>query len=200
MNSNTPLALPNPALYLNFLDPYIAFQYEVVRNLFIATLGAFIWDILSCVNNDWKLLRISKFQPTFFAYHLSRWGAFGFILIITLQQTRVRGAYYNNRIVCTMFIFLWVMDVALLCLLFPGMHVDEISDTKHCIGVSGGKYLVVTMLFPLFFDTMVYIFITVKLSRTGNPREKINWHTIISGAALPRLSRAILSGGQQYYL
>ncbi|KAG6329751.1 hypothetical protein ID866_9337 [Astraeus odoratus] len=137
MDGDTSLALPNPVVYLNFLDPYTALQYEVARNLSIATLG--------------------------------------------VRHT--------------------VHYVALLSLLIPSISDTEIMDTKHCIGLSGGKYLVVTMLFPLFFDTMVYIFISVKLSAIRNPCEKkVSWRMVISDSALPRLSRAVLLGGQQYYL
>ena len=84
-------SFPNPAVYLNHLDPNTAFEYEVTRNVYMAALGAshlsvihmnipddmclqaMAWDLLSCVQQDWKLLRISKPQPVFFAYHLSRW-------------------------------------------------------------------------------------------------------------------------------
>jgi len=33
-------SFPNPAVYLNYLDPNTAFQYEVTRNVYLATLGA----------------------------------------------------------------------------------------------------------------------------------------------------------------
>ena len=35
-----PTSFPNPAVYLNYLDPNAAFDYEVTRNVYIATLGA----------------------------------------------------------------------------------------------------------------------------------------------------------------
>ena len=31
---------PDPTVYLNYLDPNTAFEYEVTRNVYMATLGA----------------------------------------------------------------------------------------------------------------------------------------------------------------
>jgi len=31
---------PNPAVYLNYLEPETASQYEVIRNVYLVTLGA----------------------------------------------------------------------------------------------------------------------------------------------------------------
>ena len=36
---SSPSPLPNPVAYLNYLDPTIAFNYEVTRNVYFATLG-----------------------------------------------------------------------------------------------------------------------------------------------------------------
>jgi len=40
MDAGSPTSFPNPAVYLNYLDPNTAFQYEVTRNVHISTLGA----------------------------------------------------------------------------------------------------------------------------------------------------------------
>ena len=39
MDGSSP-PLPNPVVYLNYLDPKAAFDYEVTRNIYLATLGA----------------------------------------------------------------------------------------------------------------------------------------------------------------
>ncbi|KAL4067975.1 hypothetical protein V8B97DRAFT_1939408 [Scleroderma yunnanense] len=226
-----PLPLPNPVVYLNYLEPNIAFEYEVTRNIYIATLGVVIWDILSCVQQDWKLLSVSKPQPVFFAYHLSRWCALVFNVISVLGHTgpisncrsmaismtvfcvvsvmssdflfltRVCAVYYDNKLVCFVFILLWICNAGALCLLFTGIHFMEIAHTEKCITTKGEKYVAVSFLVPLFFDTMVYIAIMIKLlpSRKQNEK-KVTRRSIFRVESLPRLSHAIMRGGQQYYL
>jgi len=88
----TRQTVPNPFVYLNYLEPETASQYEITRDVYLVTLGvsrvcfrdacecrewmsgyqALIWDILSTVEQDWQLLRISKPSLVFIAYHLSR--------------------------------------------------------------------------------------------------------------------------------
>ncbi|KAL4077065.1 hypothetical protein V8B97DRAFT_1378990 [Scleroderma yunnanense] len=227
-DSGTPL--PNFNLYLNYLEPDAASQYEVTRNVYLITLGALFWDILSTIGQDWKLLRIGKPQPVFVAYHLSRWSTLTVVLLSVLEYTgpisrcqtiqnvvsalffisssasdflfltRVRAVYYSSKLVRFAFIFLWIADVGTIGLLFTGIRVSEIADTKHCVNNGGKEYVAAAMLVPFFFDTMVYIFITVKLLSTRNLSEKkVTWRTF-SGKSLSRVSRAIMQGGQQYYL
>lgn len=85
-NSTTPIL--NPTVYLNYLLPDVANEYEIARNVFLVTFGvecmylpemmadlllqALLWDILSSLPNDWKLIRTDKFTPVLFAYFLSR--------------------------------------------------------------------------------------------------------------------------------
>ncbi|KIM58878.1 hypothetical protein SCLCIDRAFT_1218227 [Scleroderma citrinum Foug A] len=226
-----PTSFLNPAVYLNYLDPNAAFDYEVTRNVYIATLGAMIWDILSCVQQDWKLLRISKPQPVFFAYYLSRLGTLSFTIFYVLDYTgpiencqkllnfstacffvsvastdflflaRVCAVYCHKKPIYITFILLWIVDVGVLCLFFTGLEVIPIANTKHCINVSKNEYVAASLLVSILFDTMVYIFVTAKLLSTRNSSEKkTTWRTIFSGGSLPRLSRAIMQGGQQYYL
>lgn len=67
---STPL--PNPDVYLNHLIPSIASQYELNRNMILATLGALIWDILSSIPSDYRLIRARKASVVMFAYFMAR--------------------------------------------------------------------------------------------------------------------------------
>ncbi|KAI6099951.1 hypothetical protein EDD16DRAFT_1657281 [Pisolithus croceorrhizus] len=46
----------NPNVYLNYLLPSIASEYELDRNVNLATAKALIWDILSSIPNDYRLI------------------------------------------------------------------------------------------------------------------------------------------------
>lgn len=58
----------------------------------------------------------------------------------------------------------------------------------------------------LAYDTAIFFCISYRIATNhettpdGKPLGTISWGNIISGRALPRLSRAVLKGGQQYYL
>jgi len=114
-----------------------------------------------------------------------------------LFLTRVYAVYCHRKPIYIAFILLWIVDVGLLCLLFTGFEVIPIANTKHCINVSKNEYVAASLLVTILFDTMVYIFITNKLLSTRKPSEKkVTWRTIFSGESLPRLSYAIMQGGQ----
>ncbi|KAF7373787.1 hypothetical protein MSAN_00590400 [Mycena sanguinolenta] len=48
--------LLNPTTPLAFLPPALANQFEQMRYLFAATLGAYVWDIGVNLGNDYALL------------------------------------------------------------------------------------------------------------------------------------------------
>lgn len=62
----------NPDVYLNYLLPSVASEYELNRNVNLATLGALIWDILSSIPSDCRLIRIGKAPVVSFAYFIAR--------------------------------------------------------------------------------------------------------------------------------
>lgn len=119
----------------------------------------------------------------------------------SLFLARVCAVYYHKKPVRIAFILIWIVDLGVLCLFFTALDIIPIANTKHCINVSKDKSIMVPQFVSLFFDTMVYIFITTKLLPTRKLSEKkVTWRTIFSGESLPRLSHAIMQGGQQYYL
>jgi len=119
----------------------------------------------------------------------------------SLFLARACAVYYHKKPIYIAFILLWIADVGVLSLFFTGLDIIPVANTKHCINVSKDKYIVVPQLVSLLFDTMVYIFITMKLLSTRRPSEKkVTWRTTFLGESLPRLSRAIMQGGQLYYL
>lgn len=62
----------NPDVYLNYLIPSIASQYELNRNMTLATLGALIWDILSSIPSDYRLMQMGRASVVLFAYFVAR--------------------------------------------------------------------------------------------------------------------------------
>ncbi|KAF9230826.1 hypothetical protein BU15DRAFT_68863 [Melanogaster broomeanus] len=128
----------NPNVYLNYLQPIIASDYEVARNVDLATLGALIWDIYSSLPEDWRIVRTSKPTPVLFAYFSVRICALVVVLLVVLEKTgpvtqcgvlvlnlcvfwvvtsaassylflkRVHAVYLQDRVVCHFFTTLWL--------------------------------------------------------------------------------------------
>lgn len=220
----------NPDVYLNYLLPSVASEYELNRNVNLATLGALIWDILSSIPSDCRLIRIGKAPVVSFAYFIARPASMVMVLlavllvtgpvshcgaisvgIVTCQVTssaaaaylflkRVHAVYFANKVFQHIFSFLWLVGVGTSCAVFAGAYHTslEIADTKHCIRHEGRSALSVAFMDPVLFDTIVYFAITYKIlvthSRGGG------WRALCDGSALPHFSRAVLQGGQLYYL
>ncbi|KAF9233842.1 hypothetical protein BU15DRAFT_79700 [Melanogaster broomeanus] len=222
----------NPNVYLNYLQPTIASEYEVTRNVNLATLGALIWDILSTLPEDWRIARTSKPTPVLFAYFPARISALVVVLLSVFEKTgpitqcgvlalnlcvfwvvtsaassylflkRVHAVFIHDRIVCHFFTFLWLAAFGGSLVVLPGPLHDyyEIANTKHCINHNIEDYVSIAFIGPVIFDALVFLAITYKILTFHNPSKPRSWKEFCYGEALPRLSRAVLQGGQQYYM
>ncbi|KAF9242893.1 hypothetical protein BU15DRAFT_72542 [Melanogaster broomeanus] len=222
----------NPIVYLNYLDPAVANEYEVSRNVRLATLGALAWDIFSSLPEDWQIARTSKPTPVLFAYFSARICALVEVLLSVLLLTgpftqcgilaltlcvfwvmasaacsylflkRVHAVFLQDRIVCHFFSFLWCAGFGTPFLSFIGsLHNNyEIADTEHCIGRKVPDYLSAAFIVPGLFDTLVFLAVTYKILVSHRASTSRTWRAFWFGEALPRLSRAVLQGGQQYYM
>ncbi|KAF8151207.1 hypothetical protein K438DRAFT_1432287, partial [Mycena galopus ATCC 62051] len=63
VNPNTPLA---------YIPADLGTQYQVSRYVFIATLGAFVWDLCMNMDSDYRLLFKHKIRHTTVVYFISR--------------------------------------------------------------------------------------------------------------------------------
>lgn len=115
---------------------------------------------------------------------------------------RVQAVYAQQKWVRWTFFVLWVIFSASDILIPIGIHPTTIPGTHYYLSGGTPSYDASTVFTLLFFDTSVLIAISYKVASGYNsmPNERVPWYTLISGRALPRLSRAILRGGQQYYL
>lgn len=114
---------------------------------------------------------------------------------------RVQAVYSHNCWVKRIFFALWVVDGGLEVTVPLGVRAVHIPGTTYCIDSQPEHYVIAGGLAPVVFDTLVFLAISYKIGTSRNTNDaRVSWSTLISGKALPRLSRAILQGGQQYYL
>jgi hypothetical protein len=113
----------------------------------------------------------------------------------------VEAVYPNNNWVKRFFSVLWFINGGIEVTVVLGVRAFHARDTLHCLDAQPDPYVIAGGLAPVVFDTLVFLAISYKMVATHSTLDaKVSWRTLISGKALPRLSRAILQGGQQYYL
>jgi hypothetical protein len=99
------------------------------------------------------------------------------------------------------FFVLWLGANGLMTTSIYGAQFGHIPGTGYCTYLAVHQYVSAAGFTLVFFDTAVFVATSYKMaiSHIGSSIG-ISWDTIISGRALPRLSRAVLQGGQQYFL
>ncbi|EKM76189.1 hypothetical protein AGABI1DRAFT_131509 [Agaricus bisporus var. burnettii JB137-S8] len=133
------------------------------------------------------------------------------LLIISssyLFLRRVLAIYSTEKWVRRCFIASWVIHSITSAIvvplggdpsLFPGTGYFKSAKLKPWVATCDWGMLA--------FDTAVVVGISVKLGRSFSDSEyrhndgnKVSWYGVLTGRHLPRFSRAIVRGGQLYYL
>ncbi|KAF9452892.1 hypothetical protein P691DRAFT_720652 [Macrolepiota fuliginosa MF-IS2] len=203
--------LPNPDTYLNHLSPTDAKVFEICRNITLVAFGATIWDILIYIPEDIRIMRRSSFCPVIFCFVFSRLFALGCVLCSVVERTTpiqnlyalsvVGGCLSALSVSCSGFLFLRRVHAV-----YANSQVIQWTFSAFWVIFAGSTATVPfgtvpTALVSLLYDSCVFLAISYKIaSQHGSPDERVGWATLVSGKALPRLSRAVLQGGQQYYL
>jgi hypothetical protein len=82
-----------------------------------------------------------------------------------------------------------------------GVRLEPVPGTRYCIYTVVQQYMSAAGFVWFLFDGLVFLAVSYKIATSYSSTEDgLSWNTIVSGRALPRLSRAILQGGQQYFL
>jgi hypothetical protein len=118
---------------------------------------------------------------------------------------RARALYADNRVVRWTFSFLWLAECAVMATLgITATTFTHVPGTQYCTSSSVERPLAAGGFVWLFFDTCVFLAISYRIASSPHfvidADARLSWGTLISGKALPSLSRAVLQGGQQYYL
>ncbi|KAG1841865.1 hypothetical protein C8R48DRAFT_619890 [Suillus tomentosus] len=226
------MSLPNPNTPLAYLTPTLANQFEVSRYIYAVTLGAYIWDIVINLSNDYKLLFRLKVNLPTVVYYLSRVFTLSYILTSFIFQVasvpncqalqislgicmalaqsttamlfllRVYAVWYGNKIVRGVFIFLWVAVVIASATVPFGIEGVHIGPTQQCINSQVAGYIESTLIMGLINDSAVVAAISyriVKNCAAGDSFE-VRLRTFMGSGSIPQLSKALLQGGQHYYL
>ncbi|KAG2097392.1 hypothetical protein BD769DRAFT_1700952 [Suillus cothurnatus] len=226
------MSLPNPNTTLAYLPPTLATQFEVSRYIYAATLGAYIWDIVINLGNDYKLLFHYKMNFSTVIYYLSRLSTLNYILtslifqvanvpdcqalqialgicLVVSQSTtamlfllRVLAVWQGNKIISGVFISLWAA-VSISSITVPlGTKGAHIGPTQQCINTQVAGYIDSVMITGLINDSAIVAAISYRIMRNCviEGSFEVRVRTFLGHGSIPQLSRALLRGGQHYYL
>lgn len=127
--------------------------------------------------------------------------------VLTIASTtfiflqRLRAVYSGNRRVQIIAIVLWIGTCVTMALTVVDARSAHIPGTQYCAYMVVNRSLLANGIVFVGFDTFAFLAITYKIGFCHLDVESgAGWTAAISGKALPRISRAVLRGGQQYYL
>ncbi|KAF8207921.1 hypothetical protein K438DRAFT_1904628 [Mycena galopus ATCC 62051] len=220
--------LPNPFTPLAFLPPDNAHQVQVEEYVLVGTAGAFVWEILSSLYSDYRLVAKCRVGLPTYTYLFARLWSFLFVFSSAFFQTypfkncvlgqhlvgvtiavavpanaflfflRARAIYDQNPFFVAFLAISWV-GVAVSSAMVPaGINGGNIGPTNYCRAVSTKPFISAVTIAPLFNDTIIFVAISWRLYR--NSHVDRSFRNFVTGESLPRFSKALLQDGQLYYL
>ncbi|KAJ6477050.1 hypothetical protein C8R45DRAFT_833693 [Mycena sanguinolenta] len=218
--------LLNPTTPLAFLPPALADQFEQMRYLFAATLGAYIWDIGANLGNDYALLFKHRVRSPTIVYFLSRAEpltittvapvknctafALGYSICSVLSQTttamlfflRVTAIWQPSKIAFAVFSILWIAVLGAGTTVPLGIRGAHIGPTAQCINTVVPAYTEIAVIMPLINDTAIFLAITCRILDQAIVADSLvaRLRVFFDGTGLSVLSQALLQSGQHFYL
>lgn len=114
---------------------------------------------------------------------------------------RVRAVYADSKRVRWLFSIFWFIYTVSEITVPLGVEPAFIPGTHYYKDSGIHPVVALSFLIGILFDSSVFLAVSYKIASTHSlSDERIGWDSLVTGKALPRLSRAILQGGQQYYL
>ncbi|KAF7309391.1 hypothetical protein MIND_00309900 [Mycena indigotica] len=210
--------IPNPLTPMALLPPIIAYQTTIGSYLLVGTLGAYIWDILIHIGDDyllvtrlWSLLFILS-SAMFETFPLKRCAVAQTLVeacfSIAVPSTcllfflRARAIYNRDRYLNLFFLCLWLSVAGTAATVPTAITAINIGPTPYCLNVGVKPYAGGIGITPLLHDTIIFLAISWRLYKNSYTEQSFsgNIRSFITGDSLPHFSRAVLKDGQLYYL
>ncbi|KAJ3570852.1 hypothetical protein NP233_g4126 [Leucocoprinus birnbaumii] len=179
----------------------IKFRPVLLCYLF-SRLFALLFALLSVLEKSDTSVRCEALQIT-----KSVFGCLAITSASFLFLRRVQAIWAAYPTIVHAFSFLWLVNVGVTALVSRIGEISRLANTGYCVVE---EVDIVPGILPaianLVFDTAVLIFVSYWVSvgylitEGENPSIGFSWSTMFLGRALPKLSKVVLKGGQQYYL
>ncbi|XP_006457720.1 hypothetical protein AGABI2DRAFT_114765 [Agaricus bisporus var. bisporus H97] len=114
---------------------------------------------------------------------------------------RIRAIYAYSPRVRRFFAIFWMVSLSSEILLLFSIKPVYIPNTQQFKDAGVQPLMCLTIVTAIAFDSSVFLAISYKIGIAHIVIDReMGWKRFITGKALPRLSQAVLRGGQQYYL
>ncbi|KAF9456735.1 hypothetical protein BDZ94DRAFT_320894 [Collybia nuda] len=188
--------LPNPFTPMAFLPADEAYQKTISEYVIVGGLSVLIWDILTHLHSDYRLLTQYKISLPTTIYILSRWSTLLLVTAASVFQTapvddcvalakvscavyhvavsstallfflRVRAIYNQDTYITAIFFFLWVAVLGGSLTSVLSLSGVHIGTTKYCAFSNFKSYRGAANITVAVFDTCVFVAITWRLSNS----------------------------------
>nr|GAT46966.1 predicted protein [Mycena chlorophos] len=217
----------NPGTPFAYIAPDTAYETTIGQYILVGTLGAYIWDILTHLSDDYRLLTKHRIGMSTFVYFFSRLWTLLFCLGSSMFETyplqncalaetlvessfaiavpstcllfflRARAIFNRNRWLNIFFFCVWLIVAGTAALTPLAIHAVNIGPTAYCINAGVRPFVAGIGISPFVHDTIIFIAISWRLYKNSNSG-KVS--SLVTGNSLPFFSKAILQDGQAYYL
>lgn len=167
--------------------------------------GSLLFSAFSCHNwhphpevfptNDWALLAMYITSACM--------GILSMMMSSFLFLQRVLAIYHEEKWVRRCFCFLWAINLPSLIMVAFGGRPTQTPGTNDYQDDDIKPWVSLSLWLILLFDTAVLLATSYKIVfsfNTAPASQGVSWFNLLTGRTLPRLSRSIFRGGQQYYL
>ncbi|KAH8079443.1 hypothetical protein BXZ70DRAFT_961006 [Cristinia sonorae] len=222
--------LINPYNHLSYLTPEQATQLQVSRYIVLSILGAWCWDFVSSLWEEYTIFRkrirlpdvgyiLARLSTGVFIFSMTflitlTWsscqpiriligvaGFLAFTLNCLLFLFRIYAIFNGRRFIIGFFTFLWIAVFACTFTAPFAMPTQHVGPTKYCVSQNVWKPGAAGVVAGAVYDTLVFLAITWELSSlVPYDSSRERMKTIVSGAGLGRISKGLLQSGQMYYL
>ncbi|KAJ7475498.1 hypothetical protein B0H11DRAFT_2032426 [Mycena galericulata] len=197
MAANSTFPILTPDTPLAFLPREEGLQYEGAGYLSLAVFSAFIWDILSAIPDDVKMVRVSTFGLPMFAYFFSRIITLAYLAMSTIYQIapigncrhfqiasgtlygvsvpataalfilRIMAVFRANRLVVNSFLFAWFLTLGCSIIVPFYIGTTNIGPTHRCINTTVGHLAGVGTIVNTLTNLLVFIALSWRLTLNG---------------------------------
>ncbi|KAJ7434706.1 hypothetical protein FB451DRAFT_1063145 [Mycena latifolia] len=197
MSANLTFPILTPDTPLAFLDRSTGLEFEASGYLYIATLSAYIWDLLSSIPEEIKIFRVSNLSLPLVAYFLSRVATLGFIVTATIFQVapvgncpsltlaigwcfaaavpataslfffRIAAVFNANKPVVLFFLVAWIATLGSSLLVPFAVFGGHIASTPRCINTAVKPFGAAGTIANACTDTLVFVALSWRLTFNG---------------------------------